>query len=113
MEFNTPLHEDQPEYDLEFHNGYGPNVLDMPPSPPATPPLDDGHRHDFTRELSPFSTNSSMTSVDSQESVGASGRELRLGDGLSSTRLLSRRGRSDVCSDGTCVGHIITMSALC
>ena len=71
MEFDLPLHEDQPEYDLEFHNGYGPNVLDMPPSPPATPPLDlelDGHH--FSRELSPFSTNTSMTSVDSVESVG-------------------------------------------
>ena len=71
MEFNNPQHEEEPEYDLEFHNGYGPNVLDMPPSPPATPPLDLDDREHFVRDLSPFSTNTSMTSVDSQDSVGA------------------------------------------
>ena len=57
----------EPEYDMEFAH-YGPNTIDMPMSPPRTPPMG-GHRP-FQRESSPFSEASSMTSVHSTDSVG-------------------------------------------
>ncbi|KLO07900.1 hypothetical protein SCHPADRAFT_836007 [Schizopora paradoxa] len=59
---------DEPEYDMEFHR-WGPNAMEMPPSPPATPPPED-EAIDFEREPSPFSEATSMTSVDSTDSVG-------------------------------------------
>ena len=58
----------QMEYDLDFPS-YGPNPIELPLSPPATPPLE--HNHAFEREMSPFSEATSMTSVDSTDSVGA------------------------------------------
>ncbi|THH07181.1 hypothetical protein EW145_g3560 [Phellinidium pouzarii] len=60
--------EVQPEYDMEFAR-YGPNPIELPMSPPRTP-SPDAHDPEFRRELSPFSVSSSMTSVDSMESVG-------------------------------------------
>lgn len=61
---------DEPEYDMEF-SSYGPNTFDIPLSPPRTPPPAPEHPQ-FTREMSPFSEATSMTSVDSTESVGQS-----------------------------------------
>ncbi|EJD01670.1 uncharacterized protein FOMMEDRAFT_158822 [Fomitiporia mediterranea MF3/22] len=58
----------EPEYDMEFAR-YGPNPMELPMSPPSTPPLDAGDA-EFRRELSPFSEASSMTSVTSTDSVG-------------------------------------------
>lgn len=62
----------EPEYDMEFAR-YGPNPIELPLSPPETPPP---HAEDipFRREPSPFSETSSMTSVDSTESVGTLNR---------------------------------------
>lgn len=60
----------EPEHDLEFVR-WGPNAMDMPPSPPATPPLEEEEANDFEREASPFSEATSMTSVDSTDSVGS------------------------------------------
>lgn len=56
----------EPEYDMEFAR-YGPNTLNLPISPPRTPPM--GVRSSYLRESSPFSEASSMTSVHSTESV--------------------------------------------
>lgn len=58
----------EPEYDMEFAN-YGPNPIELPMSPPRTPPLD-ADRQRSRRDVSPFSEASSMTSVTSTESVG-------------------------------------------
>ncbi|KAL5487577.1 hypothetical protein ACEPAI_5685 [Sanghuangporus weigelae] len=60
--------EMEPEYDMEFAR-YGPNPIELPLSPPGTPPPD-VEDTTFRRELSPFSETSSMTSVNSTESVG-------------------------------------------
>ena len=60
--------EMEPEYDMEFVR-YGPNPIELPLSPPGTPPPEEEHPG-FVREPSPFSETSSMTSVDSTESVG-------------------------------------------
>lgn len=76
MEFDeeTDYADMEPEYDMEFVR-YGPNPIELPLSPPRTPPPEEnegmGGRR-FVRELSPYSETSSMTSVDSTESVGAS-----------------------------------------
>ena len=57
----------EPEYDMEFAR-YGPNTIELPLSPPETPPP---RAEDIPfRQPSPFSETSSMTSVDSTESVG-------------------------------------------
>ena len=61
--------EMEPEYDMEFAH-YGQNTIEMPMSPPRTPPLD--RQPPFQREVSPFSEASSMTSVHSTDSVGMS-----------------------------------------
>lgn len=60
---------DEPEYDME-HVRWGPNAMEMPPSPPATPPPEE-EANEFEREPSPFSEATSMTSVDSTDSVGS------------------------------------------
>lgn len=56
-----------PEYDMEFAS-YGPNAFDMPLSPPSTPPAV-VPRELPRREMSPFSEASSMTSVNSTDSM--------------------------------------------
>ncbi|KAI5117560.1 hypothetical protein M0805_004473 [Coniferiporia weirii] len=62
--------EMEPEYDMEFAR-YGPNPMQIPMSPPRTPTLADAQLPPaFQREPSPFSESSSMTSMDSAESVG-------------------------------------------
>lgn len=76
MEFDEEVNyaDMEPEYDMEFVR-YGPNPIELPLSPPGTPPPEDDEENGgrrFNRELSPFSESSSMTSVDSNESVGAS-----------------------------------------
>lgn len=63
---------DLPEYDMEF-SSFGRNTIELPLSPPRTPPPPPPEEHTFTRELSPFSEATSMTSVDSVESVGQYG----------------------------------------
>lgn len=71
MEFDAPDGAMAPEYDMEFITSHGPNPIELPPSPPATPPPPEEPHHTFTREMSPFSEATSMTSVDSTDSVGA------------------------------------------
>ncbi|TDL30019.1 hypothetical protein BD410DRAFT_811410 [Rickenella mellea] len=68
MDFNNDIHDDlEPEYDMEFNTTFGPNPMELPLSPPISPPPP-GHPN--YREASPFSTNTSMTSLDSTGSEG-------------------------------------------
>lgn len=92
-----------PEYDMEFAR-YGPNPLDLPMSPPQSPRLEAGDAA-FTRELSPFSEASSMTSVNSTDSVGTFHVSpiCRSYTNICAPRLLSRRGRQDVSQPGELV----------
>ena len=99
--------EMEPEYDMEFAR-YGPNPIELPMSPPQTPPAGPGNPV-FERELSPFSEASSMTSVNSTDSVGALRRSFwPIGIPYKHAyRLLSRRRRQNVPQPGERV-HLIS-----
>ena len=93
---------EMPEYDMEFAT-YGPNTIELPLSPPRTPPPDEAPANTFAREPSPFSDNTSMTSVDSTESVGQSLASWNISarhSGFEGCRILPRRGGTNVFSDG-------------
>ena len=79
MEDEERFPDDDFTFDDDRDNFVG-GTIDLPMSPPITPPLapQDEETSPSLRELSPFSTTTSMTSVDSTESIGILTIKLRL-----------------------------------